>query len=632
MDQLFKRIITCGIAIILYQSFAIGQVEEMLFYIYSSPNPKTDLGVTEDDLWEISFYDAFTINVDLSGGINANGDFSTINLQGTQYQPQITLSMYAYDNKKVDGKGRIIYQAQATHAGNLVAEPTFSRSYTELRNLEAGYQYGAYNVMSLSDYNSLNIKMLGMKAKFQVPNIGNMPTLCSQEVEDEVNNANNKESLLDKFIRWSFSKSHHHPKGSTTALSVATPGDDIKKRSIALNQECRNWIDNNVYKNKIIVTVKVKFQNQVDFSSVKVPLLGVKNKSDFTSKVSHLGKAISGLRKPDYDKMIVAAHRGYFKDVPENSSAAIMKAIEQDVEIVEIDIRLTKDKKIVLAHDLQLGRLTTIPDRIRNNPPQGGWPKLPGSNEDKILISDLTLKEVRPDLFGNYSAEPIYLKNADGSVTTEMIPTLEETLRQCKGTVIVDIDKIENYYDLVYQVAEKTGTLHQVIVKGRFGTPQDLKDNCCSKGVNNLDEEGNPIIDWSKFMFTPIYFSDAQPKDENGNSITISQSIDSFIVADASTFNCVGVELIYRTNDDVLISEIQKIKDKNKHVIQFPQYPENSGGVWNPKKFRFNDIDLRHDHRNDWEWVLDPSHRPSLLITDRLEVLLNLLEMKGLRD
>ena len=273
-------------------------------------------------------------------------------------------------------------------------------------------------------------------------------------------------------------------------------------------------------------------------------MLGIKNKSDFTSEESNLGSYISSIVDPDYEKMVVAAHRGYFKDVPENSTAAIDRAIEQDVEIVEIDIRLTKDKKVILAHDFQLGRLTNIPDRIRDNPPEGGWSEMPGppSGQDKILVSDLTLAEIRPDLFGIYDKEPIYLKKADGTLTNEIFPTLKEVLQQCKGKIIVDIDKIENFFDLVYRDAKETGTLHQIIVKGRFGNPTDLKNRCCSSGVNNIDRDGSTIIDWTKFMFTPVYFSDSSPKDENGDSMTISESLNSFLTAPSSDLNCVGIE------------------------------------------------------------------------------------------
>jgi hypothetical protein len=605
------------------------------YKIYSSPNPKQDPSFTKDDVWKISLREAFTLDVDLRGGIHSTGNFGIYGWNGRGWQSKIHLTIYAYDDTKVNGKGMLIYECKASQAAlNDTFIEEMTTVYPEPFNVDI-LALREFNVKSKAS-SSLDIKRLGMNAKYQAPD--NLPASCtdpaqtSEIVAETIEDTGNKESWFTSVWRW-----FTHQNGKIRAHN-----DGMGERSnVLISQDCNDWIDEHVLKNKVIVEVTLEYPvfsdattPQIDFTRVKIPLLGIKNKSDFTSEAFPLGAHLSKVLQPDYDKMVVAAHRGYFKDVPENSSAAITKAIEQGVEIVEIDIRLTKDKQIILAHDFQLGRLTNIPDRIREKSPEEGWPEMPGppSGKDKILVSNLTLAEIRPDLFGHYGLEPIYLKKADGTLTNELIPTLKEVLQQCKNKVIVDIDKIENFFDLVYQDAKETGTLHQIIVKGRFGNPQALKDNCCSSGVNNLDKNGNEIIDWSQYMFTPIYFADASPKDENGADLTILESLDSFITASSSTINCVGVEWVYFTDDDPLIPLIPRIKSQNKHIIQFPQYPENSGGVWNPKKLRFTDIDLRKDFRNDWEWLLDPSRRPSMVITDRLEVLLRLLEIKGLRE
>ncbi len=44
---------------------------------------------------------------------------------------------------------------------------------------------------------------------------------------------------------------------------------------------------------------------------------------------------------PNY--VLIAAHRGYWADYPENSQGAYEMAIELGVDIVEMDVRLTKD-------------------------------------------------------------------------------------------------------------------------------------------------------------------------------------------------------------------------------------------------------------------------------------------------
>lgn len=61
------------------------------------------------------------------------------------------------------------------------------------------------------------------------------------------------------------------------------------------------------------------------------------------------------------------AHRGIFdnKIVPENSIEAFKKAIRKDY-IIELDVHLTKDKKIVVFHDDLLDRMTNKKGKIKD--------------------------------------------------------------------------------------------------------------------------------------------------------------------------------------------------------------------------------------------------------------------------
>jgi hypothetical protein len=76
--------------------------------------------------------------------------------------------------------------------------------------------------------------------------------------------------------------------------------------------------------------------------------------------------------------------------------------------------------------------------------------------------------------------------------------------------------------------------------------------------------------------------------------------------------------------DDGLYQLISYIKTKNKQVIQFPMWPEYCDHII---------TDARIDYRNSWNWLLDtPERRPTLIISDRLEVLLQLLSANGLQQ
>lgn len=66
-------------------------------------------------------------------------------------------------------------------------------------------------------------------------------------------------------------------------------------------------------------------------------------------------------RNPDRpaDLTLISAHRGLWKDVPENTLQAAQAALDLDIETVEFDVRLTKDLQPVLMHDWALDRTTT---------------------------------------------------------------------------------------------------------------------------------------------------------------------------------------------------------------------------------------------------------------------------------
>ena len=61
----------------------------------------------------------------------------------------------------------------------------------------------------------------------------------------------------------------------------------------------------------------------------------------------------------------IIAHRGESYDAPENTLSAINLAWERNADAVEIDIRLSKDDKIVVIHDDDTVRFDGNPKKIR---------------------------------------------------------------------------------------------------------------------------------------------------------------------------------------------------------------------------------------------------------------------------
>jgi len=143
---------------------------------------------------------------------------------------------------------------------------------------------------------------------------------------------------------------------------------------------------------------------------------------------------IKNLEDSKNDQIMVIAHRAISHNAPENSLQAIQNSIEMGVDIVEIDIRVTKDGKLVLMHDQSVNRTTN----------------------GKGNVKDWTLEQLKT----------LNLVDGFGSVTVYKIPTLEEALLLSKDKILINLDKSYNYFDKCYEVMKKTGTLKQVVIKG----------------------------------------------------------------------------------------------------------------------------------------------------------------------
>ncbi len=67
------------------------------------------------------------------------------------------------------------------------------------------------------------------------------------------------------------------------------------------------------------------------------------------------------MRKP-----LIVGHRGAPSYEPENTLPSFEKAISLGVDYVELDVRTTKDRKLVVFHDEDLTRLTGIKARVKD--------------------------------------------------------------------------------------------------------------------------------------------------------------------------------------------------------------------------------------------------------------------------
>ena len=68
----------------------------------------------------------------------------------------------------------------------------------------------------------------------------------------------------------------------------------------------------------------------------------------------------------DRSKIFLAGHRGWCSDYPENTMVSFRAALEQDVDMIEFDLNLTRDKRLVVIHDNTVDRTTDGTGAVRD--------------------------------------------------------------------------------------------------------------------------------------------------------------------------------------------------------------------------------------------------------------------------
>ncbi len=131
------------------------------------------------------------------------------------------------------------------------------------------------------------------------------------------------------------------------------------------------------------------------------------------------------------------AHRGASGRglAPENTLAAIERAIQTGVDAVEIDVHGTADGAVVVIHDSTLARTTDCQGAVR----------------------DLTLAEIRRADAGSWF---------DPSFEGERVPTLEEVLDLARHRALVLIEVKSDYLaEKVLQIIDSMDAVSQVMVQ-----------------------------------------------------------------------------------------------------------------------------------------------------------------------
>ena len=174
-------------------------------------------------------------------------------------------------------------------------------------------------------------------------------------------------------------------------------------------------------------------------------------------------KILAEINDPNSEYVVVISHRGDWRNYPENSIPAIESIIRMGVDMMELDVKMTKDSVLILMHDKTIDRMTN----------------------GKGKVSDITYD----------SLMTFKMKRAHNVVTdTIKVPTLREALLCCKDRILVNVDHAYPYYKEIVELTEELGVTGQVLMKGKSGLDKVNED--MAKHEHNLLYM--PIIDINK--------------------------------------------------------------------------------------------------------------------------------------
>ncbi len=144
--------------------------------------------------------------------------------------------------------------------------------------------------------------------------------------------------------------------------------------------------------------------------------------------------------------VMVIAHRACWRKAPENSIAAIDACVDMQADMVEIDVRRTRDGHLVVVHDDTVDRTTN------------------GSGS----VSELDLAEVTSlNLRGGLGGD-------DADLTEHRIPTLEQALIAARGKILINLDVKDDVRDDAYATAKGLGMANEVLIKMTMTDPGDV--------------------------------------------------------------------------------------------------------------------------------------------------------------
>ncbi|MFQ5737859.1 MAG: glycerophosphodiester phosphodiesterase [Acidobacteriota bacterium] len=138
---------------------------------------------------------------------------------------------------------------------------------------------------------------------------------------------------------------------------------------------------------------------------------------------------------------LVIAHRGASGEAPENTLAAFRRAVQLNVDLVELDVRFSRDRRVIVIHDETVQRTTT----------------------GHGAVAEMTLNDLRQLDCGSWF---------DQRFKGERIPTLEEVIAVVRPTPVQLLIEIkdrpappEGFETLILETLGRNGMQSRAILQ-----------------------------------------------------------------------------------------------------------------------------------------------------------------------
>lgn len=277
-------------------------------------------------------------------------------------------------------------------------------------------------------------------------------------------------------------------------------------------------------------------------AAVGAPSSPVEDPSQQPTSADETGQNSLSLPFGDEPDIMIGAHRGQWRDYPENSIPAVLQATEDGAEIIEIDLKRTQDGHLVLMHDETVDRTTNGTGRV-----------------DEMTLEEIKTLSLRAGQ-GNGPAE----------VTDLRIPTFEEALEATRGhNVLLNLDKGWGYRDQLVEELRAAG----------------MEDYALFKGAPNAQEANEFMAENPEFQYMHIINDD---------------QVDDF--TEFTTYMPEAIEIAFDSPEDAQADpDYWKVIDAKTDVWANSMWDSVSGGYTDEASLRDPDLGWQYfaDHGID---------------------------------